>query len=176
MLPRHGKLLSGIAAYQMSHFSLDMNSWPVITSAIIQGLGTSMIFVPLTTLAFASLNPIYRADGSALFTLVRNLGSSAGISIVEALQTNNVEVVHSGLVSHITPGDPHLSVLAQTGMNPATVAGAAALNGEITRQAAMVAYIDDFYILFILAILLMPVLLLMRSPRRVDTSDALAVE
>jgi DHA2 family multidrug resistance protein len=171
LLVAFGLLLSGVSAWQMSKFSLDMTSTPLVVSAVIQGLGTGLIFVPLTTLAFASLNPIYRAEGSSVFTLVRNLGSSAGISIVEALQTNNVEVVHSGLVSHINAGDPNLAALAGTGMSPTTQAGAAALNGEITRQAAMVAYIDDFKLMLIITIAVVPLLFLMKAPRNAAKPD-----
>jgi DHA2 family multidrug resistance protein len=166
LLVAFGLFLMGLSTWQMSKFSLDMTSTPLVVSAVIQGLGTGLIFVPLTSLAFASLNPIYRAEGSSVFTLVRNLGSSAGISIVAALQTNNVEVVHSGLVGHINAGDPNLAMqLAGSAMNPATTAGAAALNGEITRQAAMVAYIDDFYLLLIITVAVAPLLFLMKVPR-----------
>jgi DHA2 family multidrug resistance protein len=159
-----GMVLMGSAALMMSHFSLDMNATPLIVSAVIQGLGTSMIFVPLTTLAFASLNPIHRAEGSSVFTLVRNLGSSAGISVVEALQTKNVEVVHAGLAGRFVPGSAAMSMLPAA-LNPATAAGAAALNGEITRQAAMVAYIDDFRLMLIITVCTAPLLLLMKAPR-----------
>jgi DHA2 family multidrug resistance protein len=166
-----GLFLSGLAAWQMTKFSLAMTSTPLVVSAVIQGFGTGLIFVPLTSLAFASLNPIYRAEGSSVFTLVRNLGSSAGISVVAALQTRNVEVGHSDLVSHLTIGDPKLAALAGSALNPATTAGAAALNGEITRQSAMVAYIDDFRLLLIITIVVTPLLLLMKAPRGASKPD-----
>jgi DHA2 family multidrug resistance protein len=159
-----GLILSAIAAWQMSHFSLQMNSTPLIISAVIQGLGTGMIFVPLTTLAFASLNPIYRAEGSSVFTLVRNLGSAAGISIVEALQTHNVEVVRSDLVRRFSPGDQTLALLPQA-LSPATTGGAAALDAEVTRQSAMVAYIDDFRLMLVITVIVAPLLFLMKAPR-----------
>jgi len=159
-----GMVLMGSAAWMMSRFSLDMNATPLIVSAVVQGLGTSMIFVPLTTLAFASLNPIFRAEGSSVFTLVRNLGSSAGISIVEALQTSNTEVAHNDLVRHFAPGDQALSLLPQA-LNPATTAGAAALNAEISRQAAMVAYIDDFRLMLIITVCTAPLLFFMKAPK-----------
>jgi DHA2 family multidrug resistance protein len=164
LLVASGMLLMGSAAWMMSRFSLDMDATPLIVSAVIQGLGTSTVFVPLTTLAFASLNPIFRAEGSGVFTLVRNLGSSAGISIVEALQTNNVEVAHNDLVRHFAPGDQTLSLLPQ-GMDPLTAAGAAALNGEITRQAGMIAYIDDFKLMLIITVCAAPLLLLLKAPK-----------
>jgi DHA2 family multidrug resistance protein len=168
-----GMVLMAAAAWMMSRFSLQMDVMPLIVSAVVQGLGTSMIFVPLTTLAFASLSPIFRAEGSAVFTLVRNLGSSAGISIVEALQTRNVEVVHSDLVRHIAPGAPALSLLPQA-LNPATTAGAAALNAEITRQSAMVAYVDDFWLMVLITVFTAPLLLLLKAPRaqKVDPEHA----
>jgi len=148
----------------MSRFSLQMDATPLIVSAVIQGLGTSTVFVPLTTLAFASLNPIFRAEGSGVFTLVRNLGSSAGISIVEALQTNNVEIVHNDLVRHFSPGSQTLSLLPPA-LNPMTTAGAAALNGEITRQAGMVAYVDDFWLMVVITVFVAPLLLLLKAPK-----------
>jgi DHA2 family multidrug resistance protein len=170
-----GMILMGIAAFMMSRFSLQMDSTPLIVSAIIQGLGTSTVFVPLTTLAFASLNPIFRAEGSAVFTLVRNLGSSAGISIVAALQSNNTEIVHAGLASRIAPGDQAMSLLPQA-LNPATTAGAAALNAEITRQAAMVAYVDDFWLMVVITVCAAPLLLLMKAPKaqKLDPEHAVA--
>jgi DHA2 family multidrug resistance protein len=160
-----GLMFSALSAWQMSKFSIDMPSGPLMVSAVIQGLGTGMIFVPLTSLAFATMNPVYRAEGSSLFTLIRNLGSSAGISVVEALQTNNVEVVHQGLVGRVTAGNPQLAMLPAA-INPSTTAGAAALNAEVTRQAAMVAYLDDFWLMLIITIVVVPLLFLMSAPRQ----------
>jgi DHA2 family multidrug resistance protein len=169
-----GLFFMAISAWQMSKFSIDMPATPLMISAVIQGLGTGTIFVPLTSLAFATMNPIYRAEGSSLFTLVRNLGSSAGISIVEALQTSNVEVVHAGLVGNITPGDPKLLALGAA-MNPNTMAGAAALNAEINRQAAMVAYLDDFWLMLMITVAVVPLLFLMSAPRqKLDPAHAAA--
>jgi DHA2 family multidrug resistance protein len=170
-----GLFFMAFSTWQMSKFSLEMDSTPLMVSAFMQGLGTGSIFVPLTTLAFATMTPSFRAEGSSVFTLVRNLGSSAGISIIEALQTNNVEVVHTGLVSHLQPGSANLAALANTAMNPATTAGAAALNAEVNRQAAMVAYIDDFWLMVIIAVGVAPLLFLMSTPRqKLDPEHAVA--
>jgi DHA2 family multidrug resistance protein len=161
-----GLLFMAVSAWQMSKFSPEMNSTPLMVSAFVQGLGTGTIFVPLTTLAFATISPAFRAEGSSVFTLVRNLGSSAGISIVEALQTNNVEVVHSGLVSNLQPGSAPVAALAGTALSPATTAGLAALNGEVNRQAAMVAYLDDFWLMLVITVLTVPLLFLISKPRQ----------
>jgi DHA2 family multidrug resistance protein len=170
-----GLMFMAFSTWQMSKFSLEMTSTPIMVSAFIQGLGTGTIFVPLTALAFATMNPIFRAEGSSVFTLIRNLGSSAGISIVEALQTQNVEVVHAGLVSHLEPGSPNLAALAGGAMSPVTTAGAAALNAEVNRQSAMVAYLDDFWLLLIITVLTIPLLFLLSKPRqKLDPEHAVA--
>jgi DHA2 family multidrug resistance protein len=160
-----GLLFMAISTWQMTKFSIDMPSGPLMVSAVIQGLGTGTIIVPLTSLAFATMNPLLRAEGSSLFTLIRNLGSSAGISIVEALQSANLETVHAGLAGNITPGDPKLLALPAA-MNPATAAGAAGLNAEINRQAGMVAYIDDFKLMLLISVAVVPLLFLMSAPRQ----------
>src|SRR5579872_968514 len=74
--------LCSLALLQMSHFSLTMDAWPFVTSGIIQGLGIGLLFVPLSVTAFATLPPELRSEGTSVYTLVRNLGSSVGISLM----------------------------------------------------------------------------------------------
>jgi DHA2 family multidrug resistance protein len=171
-----GLLFCAVSAWQMSHFSLDMTSGPVMVTGVLQGLGTGLVFVPLSTLAFATLNPALRNEGSALFTLVRNMGGSAGISIIEALQTHNVEVVHAGLAQHITPGAPVLQAYLPSQYSLNTTAGLSALNAEINRQSAMVAYVDDFKLLLFLSLVSLPLLLIMRAPRQKPDSPHVIAE
>ena len=151
----------------MTRFSLQMNSSLLIWTGLFQGVGIGLIFVPLTTLAFATLTPGLRAEGAGVFTLVRNLGSSAGISIMQALHTSNTQIAHSNLVEHLRPDNP----LARAPWLAAPFsltnpAGVALLNGEVDRQASMIAYIDDFHLMLFVALALAPVLLLMRRPPR----------
>ncbi|HEY5106446.1 MAG TPA: DHA2 family efflux MFS transporter permease subunit [Caulobacteraceae bacterium] len=160
-----GLSLSALALWQMSHFDLSMTSRPIIISGILQGFGIGLIFVPLSTLAYATLAPSYRPEATSVYTLVRNLGASIGISIMEALLTANTSVVHSSLAGHIQTGDPALSASLPRMFNPATPLGLEVLNGEITRQAAMVAYVDDFRLMMIATLAIMPLLLIMRTPK-----------
>jgi DHA2 family multidrug resistance protein len=160
-----GLSLSAFALWQMTRFDLSMGTGPIIFSGIFQGLGIGLIFVPLTTLAFATLAPYHRPEATSVFTLVRSLGASVGISIMEALWTVNTSVVHSTLAGHIQPGDPVVSAALPPIFNPATGAGLEALNGEVTRQAAMVAYVDDFKMMMIVTLAVMPLLLFMRNPK-----------
>ncbi|WP_372784963.1 MDR family MFS transporter [Phenylobacterium sp.] len=162
-----GLIISCGALLQMMNFDLAMGVWPFITSGIIQGLGVGLLFVPLSTLAFATIPPHLRPEGSSVYTLVRNLGSSVGISIMNALVVSNTQTMHASLASKIDPSDAVVRATLPRMLDPSTTAGITSLNGEITRQASMVAYVDDFRLMFIITIACMPMLLLMRKPRPV---------
>jgi DHA2 family multidrug resistance protein len=170
-----GLSISCVALWQMMHFDLSMNETPFIVSGIIQGLGIGLLFVPLSTLAFATVPPHLRPEGSGVYTLIRNLGSSVGISIMNALVVSNTQTMHASLASKLIATDAIVRSNLPAMFNPATTAGVSALNGEVTRQATMVAYVDDFRLMFIITIACMPMLLLMRKPRRVGGEPVHAV-
>jgi DHA2 family multidrug resistance protein len=159
-----GLSLSAIALWMMMGFDLTMNSGPFIWSGILQGFGIGLIFVPLSTLAFATVPPHLRAEGSSVYTLIRNLGAAVGISIMQGLMVTNTQAMHESLASKMNPSDPQ--VMADIGQRMNSSGGLQALNAEITRQATMVAYIDDFKLMLIVTLLCMPMLLLMRQPKR----------
>jgi DHA2 family multidrug resistance protein len=161
-----GLTISCFALWQMMNFDLSMTAWPLITSGVIQGLGVGLLFVPLSTLAFATLPPHLRPEGSSVYTLVRNLGSSVGISIMNAFVVANSQTMHASLAGKVVTTDAVVRASLPRMLDPATAAGITSLNGEISRQASMVAYIDDFRLMFIITIACMPMLLLMRRPRR----------
>ncbi len=160
-----GLLLNLIGLWMMTGFDLSMNSRLIIVSGVIQGLGVGLIFVPLSALAFATLQPQHRPEAAGIYNLTRSLGASVGISVMQAVWTANTSVVHSTLVEHIRPGDPVVRAALPPAFDPATGGGLQALNGEITRQAAMVAYVDDFRLMMIITLAVMPLLLFMRTPR-----------
>jgi len=157
-----GLSLNAIALWQMTHFDLSMTSQPIIISGVIQGLGIGLIFVPLSTLAFATVAPRLRAEGSAVYTLIRNMGSSVGISIMQALVVANTQTMHASMAARVIPSDPMVRDTLPSVFNSATPGGLAALNGEITRQATMVAYVDDFRLMLYITLACIPMLLLMR--------------
>ncbi len=90
-----GFLLTAQSLYTMASFTLQMDNWLILSSGVIQGLGMGMVFVPLSTVAFATLDPHQRTDAASLFSLVRNLGSSIGLSIVTVVLTRNVLIYHA---------------------------------------------------------------------------------
>jgi DHA2 family multidrug resistance protein len=170
-----GLIISCGALLQMMNFDLSMGIWPFITSGIIQGLGVGLLFVPLSTLAFATIPPHLRPEGSSVYTLVRNLGSSVGISIMNALVVSNTQTMHASLAANVVPSDAVVRATLPRMFDPSTAAGITSLNGEVTRQASMVAYVDDFRLMFIITIACMPMLLLMRKPRPVGGEPVHAI-
>jgi DHA2 family multidrug resistance protein len=106
-----------------------------------------------------------RAEGMGLYNLSRNIGSSAGISVVTALITSNTQINHAAIASYITPFNNVLQTPAAAGMDPTTASGRAALDGVITNQATIISYMDDFKLLMIMSVICMPLVFLLRRPR-----------
>ncbi|HEU0097304.1 MAG TPA: DHA2 family efflux MFS transporter permease subunit [Allosphingosinicella sp.] len=156
-----------LSLYQMSGFTLVMGAREIVISGVVQGFGLGFIFVPLQALAFASLAPGYRTTGASLLNLSRNIGGSVGISVVTSLLARNVQVSHADLASQVTPStlpllDPGLiQRFGQLGDS-----AAAMLNLEINRQALMIAYLDDFHAMMLLTLASLPVVWLLRAPKR----------
>jgi DHA2 family multidrug resistance protein len=156
--------LNCIALWQMTQFDLSMTQTPLVTSGLLQGFGTGLIFVPMSALAFATLDPRLRGEGSGVNTLIRSLGMAAGISIVQALQVQNTVTMRASMTEYVRPDNPVFAATAGI-LNPSSMAGLAALNGELGRQAAMVAYVDGFRLLLWMTLAIFPLLLLMRKPK-----------
>jgi DHA2 family multidrug resistance protein len=162
-----GFLLTAVSMWQMTQFSLLMDPVPVVISGLLQGFGLGCTFVPLNTLALSTLPRNILTQATAIRSLMRNLGGSIGISMLVSKLASNTQIVHSRLVEHLRPDNP----LLQAPFLPApwtlnTLEGIARLNAEVTRQAAMVAYTLDFQLMMGAALAVLPLLLLIRNPRR----------
>ncbi len=169
-----GLLLTSLSLYEMTGFSPQMGAWPVIWTGIVQGLGLGLVFVPLSTIAFATIETRYRADATSLFSLVRNIGSSIGISIVSAVLTRNVQINHAEMGAWINPFNP---VLQQ--VSPGAAAGnplaLAQLDGLVNIQGAMVSYIDDFWLMMVVTLCAIPLAFTLRKPKAMGAPAPAAV-
>jgi MFS transporter, DHA2 family, multidrug resistance protein len=150
--------LTIFSLWQMTRYTLVLNESDIVWPGVIQGIGLGFIFVPLSTVTFSTLGSHLRPAGTSIYSLSRNIGSSIGISIVEALYTRNAEVAHVGLSEHVGVFNP-LAMAAGDLTNPAMLAG---LNAEVTRQASMISYVDDFYFMMLLTIATVPLVALIR--------------
>jgi len=152
--------------HQMVDWTPDVDATSLAVTTLIQGAGLGFVFTPLQVVAFATLPPELRTDGTALFSLLRNVGSSIGISVTSFLLAQNTQIVHAQLAEHVTP----FNRMLQTGgaylfWNSATQAGLSALNSEVTRQASIIAYMDDFKLMLMVCLPATLLLLIMRRPR-----------
>jgi DHA2 family multidrug resistance protein len=158
-----GFALAAVSSWQMTGFDLQMDSAMVVWSGLLQGLGTGFVYVPLAAATFATLTPALRNEGTAIFSLTRNLGSSIGISVVNTLLTRNTQIMHATLGEHVTRYSPVLRARLSGG-SPSlhTLAG---LNATVTEQAAMIAYNNDFQLMMVLSLAAIPLVFLLRKGR-----------
>jgi MFS transporter, DHA2 family, multidrug resistance protein len=171
-----GLVVTATAMWQMTGFSLYMGMSPVIVTGVLQGFGLGLVFTPLSIITFSTLPRQMLTQGTAIFSLMRNIGGSIGISIVESLLAQNTQVVHSRLVEELRADNPLAGPMLRAPYSLTDPSGIAALNAEATRQAAMVAYLDDFLLMMILVVIGLPLLLLLRRPRRVPAGGAVALD
>ena len=161
-----GLLLTGGTLYYMTGFSLDVTQRTIVVTSIVQGIGLGLLFVPITTAAFLTLPSHLRNSGTSILTLVRNIGSSIGISMVIANLTSKTTEMHARLVEQVTPFNNALQMpeLAAN-LNANTDAGRALLDMIVTQQASMIAYLNDFYLLMILTLAMIPLVLIIRAAK-----------
>lgn len=161
-----GLALTAYSLWQMTQYSILMGYWPIITSGVVQGLGVGLVYVPLSTVAFTTLPRALRNEGTAFFNLLRNVGSSIGISVVMFLLTQNTQILHASLAEHVTPYNIASNPAAIAAhVDVGTAKGLAALNAMITDQGTMIAYIDDFRLMMVLTLLTIPFLLLIKRAK-----------
>lgn len=158
-----GFMICAASLWQMAHWSLDVDAMHVILSGLLQGLGMGLVFIPLQVSAFATLAPRLRTDGSSLLNLLRSLGASAGISLMSVLLARNLQMAHADLGQHIDSGA--LASADVSTIDRYQMVGDVALrliDAEINRQAAMIAYVDDFWAMLWITLAAAPLTLLMR--------------
>jgi DHA2 family multidrug resistance protein len=170
--------LTAWSFYAMTGWTPDVSQMTIVGVGVIQGIGLGFLFVPLSVVTLSTLAPELRAEGAGLYSLSRNIGSSIGISMVNSLLTENTQVNHAEIVQHVTAvnrifADP---IIAQF-WNPVTATGRAALDALITQQAQIIAYIDDYKLLMIATLAVIPLLVVFsKPPRGVATDGAAAME
>ena len=184
-----GLSLCGLSLYDMTQFSIDVSEGQVIWNGFMQGIGLGLVFPPLTTLAFATVPARIRTEGAAINALMRNLGASIGVAVLVAMLDRNTQINRSTLAEYLTPfsplwrfgttpienGIPVDRARITAHMTPfgggwpygsVPVDDPSKLIGmwgeELNRQASMIAYLNDFRVLAVAAVVFIPLLFLMR--------------
>jgi DHA2 family multidrug resistance protein len=171
-----GLALTAWSFYTMTSWTPDISQSAIIGVGIVQGVGLGFLFVPLSAATLSTLSAEQRTEGAGFYNLSRNIGSSVGISVVNALLTRNTQVNHASIASHVTAVNRGFDnpAIAQF-WDPLTAAGRAALDSVITVQAQIIAYIDDYKLLMIATLAVFPLLLVFqRAGKPADTSHMVA--
>ena len=160
-----GLLFTIGSLYYMTRFSVFVPAQMLAWTGAMQGFGLGFIFIPLNTIAFATLAPRYRAEAASVFSLTRNIGSSIGISLVMAVLSRNIAINHDYLSENLTAASLGLSwQLVPDSMMSGGAAVVAMLEGEIGRQAAAIAYVNDFKLMMWIVIASTPLVFLLKQP------------
>jgi DHA2 family multidrug resistance protein len=164
-----GLIMMAGTLYQMELFTERTSGTTIAVTSVIQGFGIGMLFVPLSTVAFLTLRSELRTEGTAMLTLIRNIFSSIGISVMIAELTNTTTVMHARLIENVTPFNDALRMPdVASALNMATDSGRALLDLVVTQQATIIAYANDYKMLLVLSIAAMPLVLFVGSSRAVQ--------
>jgi len=171
-----GFLITAVAMYEISTFSLQVNSGHFIIPLLIQGAGVGLIFVPLTTVTNDPVPNERMGNAASIFNLMRNLGASIGISMVETLQARKLQTHINILAAHVDMAKPQVRgmffglrrTFMLEGKDSATATRQAhgALWGMVQHQAAMLSYNDAFRFLGLMFLVMFPLIFLMTKPKK----------
>jgi DHA2 family multidrug resistance protein len=158
-----GLLLSAFSYYQLTLINLNAMREIILYSGIIQGFGFGFIFVPISTICFSTINPTLRAQASAIYSLIRNIGGAVGISIVIFLIGYYTKLNHALLVELVTSTSKNVLTYMQHLPTKNELAQVAIIEAEITKQATFVGYLNAFKICMLLNIAIIPLVVFLKS-------------
>lgn len=167
-----GMALASYSAWMMTGWSLEMESGPIIVSGVIQGLGMGALFVTMNILAFSTLPMRLRTDGASMLNLARTIGASVGIAVFVGLLGRNWQISHADIAGNVT--EAQLSPLSPTSIGRLGQYGELAItmiDAEVNRQALMIAYLDDFWLMAVVTALCIPLAFLMKKPQRTNVNS-----
>ncbi|MCB2109257.1 MAG: MFS transporter, partial [Rhodobacteraceae bacterium] len=161
----------GVAAmafslWQMSQFTLDTSESMLIWSGVIQGMGMGFVFVPLSVVTFYTLSPRLRTEGASIYSLVRNIGSSVGVSVVVSFLSRAQQENHAILVEHLTPFSNAIEQSARS-FDPLDPSMLPMLQLEVSRQAGILSYVQDFRFMTIATVCALPLLILLKPAPKI---------
>lgn len=169
-----GIAVSGLAFWQMSGMSMATDTTSVLISGLIMGIGSGLLFVPLSTMAFTTLPAALRNEGTAMVALFRFIGTSVGVSLLQAQMLRNAAAVQSRLAEGVRP-DSQQVLLGLHDFDFGAVGEVAMLYRQLLREAMMVAYVDIYWLMCMLCLVLTPLAFAMKLPAHMAKADRHAV-
>jgi len=169
-----GLTMLALALFYMTHFNLQIDFQTAALARVIQGMGLACLFVPINTVAYSYLPPGKNNAASGLINLARNVGGSVGISFVTTMLARREQFHRAQLSAHLNPANPRVQQMLQgasgalrAGSGPAATKQAYGLLQQmLERQSTMLSYIDNFHVLAIVTMCMIPFVFVIRKPRR----------
>ncbi|HET7674477.1 MAG TPA: DHA2 family efflux MFS transporter permease subunit [Gammaproteobacteria bacterium] len=162
-----GIVLSAIGTWFMTHYNLDISVPWVVWPIVIQGFGIGLIFVPLATVAYATLPNDKSAEAAGMFSLLRTIGSSIGISIVSTVVSRNSQAAWNQLGGHLTASNPALhDFLGRLGLSLHSPEAGAVLGMLLGREGRMIGFVDAFMLIFVSFLVMLPLIFIMKRVNR----------
>jgi MFS transporter, DHA2 family, multidrug resistance protein len=173
-----GLSLTGLGVFQMSHFNLDTGTHNIISAILLQGLGFSLMLVPLSTVALSRVPRHRMPDATGLSSLLRQIGGSIGLAVFASMLSRYGTQAKAALAVHVTAERPEVMArLAQLrggmmaqGMDYASAQETALrmLSGITARQGMVLAFDKLFVIAALLFLVVMPLVLFLKAPKHTD--------
>ena len=174
-----GLLCLAFSSWEMSNWTADVGMWPLVWTNFMQGIGGGIILVPIQVIAFPALEPHRRTEATAVYSLVRNIGASIGVSGALALYVRTSNVMHAQLAEHVTPFNRALQAQGPQGWSMATTQALARLEREISLQSAVIGFTGDFWLFALVALAALPLLLFVAKPKlprsAADRAEAMVI-
>lgn len=162
-----GMVMVAVSLWMMTGFDLMMDQRLVVSSGLLQGLGFGLVVLPLNLLALATLPATLRTEAASLYNLARSIGGSVAISVMTALIASNTQVSHADLGAHVTAiRAPVLTAGLLERFGIQAESAMSLIDAEINRQAVMIAYIDDYWVMMCAAIAIIPLTVMLKGAKR----------
>jgi DHA2 family multidrug resistance protein len=166
-----------VASYAMTYYSLDVSMFALIWPGLLQGIGMALIFVPLSTIAYATLDRSKMAEAAGIFSLIRTLGSAIGISVVTTVMTRQDQVIWNELGAHINMYHSALTnYLGHLHMSATDPRGLAVVAQQVGVQARMGAILDAFKLITWSYVVLVPFVLLLKKAKALPRDTTIVMD
>ena len=172
-----GLLLTATSLFYMTGWTDQTGSSEIVSWSILQGFGFGLVFVPLSTVSFLTLPSHLRTDGTSMLTLMRNVASSIGISLVIAQLTEGSRRIHAILVEHVNPFNHAMQMPDVSGMiNMGTDTGRAMADAMVSVQAQIIAFSQDYQMVMLFILCTVPLAIMIGSTKAALRSQAAGPE
>jgi len=161
-----GMAFSTLSLWVMTGITPEISAFTIIWTSVVQGIGLGLVFVPLNTVSFATLPPALRTEAASMWTLIRNMGSSIGVSIVIGELTSGTTLMHARIAELVTPFNAGFQLNPVPLLDPSTLEGVAMIDRMVTGQAMTISYQNDFLLMTLMGLACLPLVLAFRGQKR----------